>query len=101
MSPIPLLSRFRVRLERLWRFAMGYNRDYAPMSPIEFSKRLSETLDKLASIANGDKIYLVSKIIIELPVQLSDILDRLGRLQIKFKRDFVSVSPILNLLRLR
>ena len=101
MSPILFLSRFRVRLERLWRFAMGYNRDYAPMSPIEFSKRLSETLDKLANIAKGDKIYLVSKVIIELPAQLSEILDRFGRLMIKFKRDIVSVSPILNLLRLR
>jgi len=32
MSPILVLSRFMVRLERLRRFAKGDNRDYAPMS---------------------------------------------------------------------
>jgi len=34
MSPILLLFRFRVRLERLRRFAKGDNRDYTPKSPI-------------------------------------------------------------------
>jgi len=34
MSPIWLLVRPRVRLERLRRFAKGINRDYAPMFPI-------------------------------------------------------------------
>jgi len=34
ISPIRLLKRFRVKLERLRRFSKGYNRDYAPMSPI-------------------------------------------------------------------
>jgi len=37
MFPIRLLLRFRVKLERLRRFDMGDNRDYALMSPIEFS----------------------------------------------------------------
>jgi len=36
MSPISLLPRKTARLERLRRFAKGDNRDYAPMSPIEF-----------------------------------------------------------------
>jgi len=40
-----------VRLEILRRFAKGDNRDFAPMSPIEFSSRLSEILDKLTSLA--------------------------------------------------
>jgi len=34
MSPILMLFRYIVRLERLRRFAKGDNRDYAPMSPI-------------------------------------------------------------------
>ena len=34
MSPILLLFRKRVRLERLRRFVKGDNRDEAPMSPI-------------------------------------------------------------------
>jgi len=34
ISPIWLLKRFRVNLERLRRFAKEDNRDYAPMSPI-------------------------------------------------------------------
>jgi len=89
-----------VRFERLSRFAKGDNRDYAPFSPIEFSMRLSEILDKLANIAKGDRRDLVPKGKFEL-LQLSEILDRLRRLPIIFKRDFVSVSPILNLLRLR
>jgi hypothetical protein len=55
MSPILLLPRYIVKLEILRRFAKGDNRDYAPMSPIVFSKRLSETLDKLASMAKEDK----------------------------------------------
>jgi len=91
---------FRVKLERLSRFAKGDNKDSAPLYPIEFSKRLIETLDKLASIAKGDKRDLVPKDKIELLVQSSEILDRLRRLLIKFRREFVSVSPILNLLRL-
>jgi len=71
------------------------------MSPMEFSKRLSEILDKLASIAKGDKRNLVPKVKIELLVQLKEILDRLRRLPIIFKRDFNSVFPIFNLLRFR
>jgi len=51
-----------VRLERLRRFAKGDNRDYAPMSPMKFSTRLSETFDKLASMAKGDKRDLVPKV---------------------------------------
>jgi len=34
MCPIWLLFRFRVKLERLRKFAKGDNRDSAPMSPI-------------------------------------------------------------------
>jgi len=45
-----LLFSFKARLERLRRLVKGDNRDYAPMSLIEFSKRLSDTLDKLANI---------------------------------------------------
>ena len=55
----------------------------------------------MVSITKGDKRDLVPKAKIEFLVQLSEILDRLRRLPIKFKRDFVSVFPILNLLRLR
>jgi len=36
MFLILLKERFRVRLERLRRWAKGDNSDYAPMSPIEF-----------------------------------------------------------------
>jgi len=34
MSPILLISIFRVMHERLRRFAKGDNRDYAPKAPI-------------------------------------------------------------------
>jgi len=71
------------------------------MSSIEFSKRLSETLYKLARQAKGDRRDLAPIDKIELLVKVSEILDRLRRLLIKFKRDFVSVSPIHIYLRLR
>jgi len=101
MCPIVLVFRFRVRLERLRRFVKGHKKDYAPMFPIDFSERSSETLDKLVSLAKEDKGDEAPKVKIELRVQLSEILDRLWRLQIIFKRDLVSVSPILNFSRLR
>jgi len=41
-------------LERLRRFAKGDNKDYAPMSPIEFWLRLMLTLERLRSLAKGD-----------------------------------------------
>jgi len=62
---------------------------------------LRETLDKLTSLAKGDKRDFASKDKIEHLVKLSEIFDRLRRLLIKLKRDFVSVSPILILLRFR
>jgi len=71
------------------------------MSPMEFSKKFSETLDKLASIAKGDKRDLVPKVQIKLLAQLMEILDRLRRFPINFKKDFNSVSLIFNLLRFR
>jgi len=55
----------------------------------------------LISLAKGNRKDLAPKDKIELLGKLSEILDRLRRLLIKFKRDFVSVSPILILLRLR
>jgi len=71
------------------------------MSPMEFLKRLSETLDKLARMPKEDKRDLVPKVQIKLLSQLREILDRLRRLPIIFNRDFYSVFPIFNLLRFR
>jgi hypothetical protein len=71
------------------------------MSPMEFSMRLSETLDKLTSIAKEDKRDLVPKVLIKLLAQLREIRDKLRRLLIKFKSDFNSVSLMINLLRFR
>jgi len=96
-----LLLRFRARLERLRIFAKGHNRDYAPMSPIKFSKKLSEILDKLTSLAKEDRRDLAPTDKNELLVKDSEILERLRRLLIKLKRDFVSVSLIHIYLRLR
>jgi len=71
------------------------------MSPMELSKRLRETLDKLTSIAKEDKRDLVPKVLIKLLAQLREIRDKLRRLLIKFKSDFNSVSLMINLLRFR
>jgi len=49
-----LLSRFRVRLERLKRLSKGDNRDYAPMSPIRLLLRVSVRLERLRRYAKGD-----------------------------------------------
>jgi len=68
---------------------------------IELSGNISEILDKLTSLVKGERRDLSPKYKFELPLKLSVILDRLRRLLIKFKRDFVSVSPIFILLRLR
>jgi len=87
------------RLERLRRFSKGNNRNYAPMSPIQFSSKLSETFDKLDSMAKGNKRDLILKFQTKLLGQLREILDRWRRLRIIFKRDFNSVSIIFNLLR--
>jgi len=54
MSPIPLLSRSRVRLERLRRFSKGDNRDYAPLSPISLQFKLRVRLERLKRFAKGD-----------------------------------------------
>jgi hypothetical protein len=54
MSPIWLLSRPRVRLERLRRFAKGDNRDSAPMSPILLLLRSRVRLERLRRFAKGD-----------------------------------------------
>ena len=54
MSPISLLSRFRVRLERLRRFAKGDNRDYAPFTPIWLRSRFRVMLERLRRFAKGD-----------------------------------------------
>jgi len=54
MSPILLLKRSRVRLERLRRFAKGYNRDKAPMPPILFPHRFRVRLERLRRFAKGD-----------------------------------------------
>ena len=54
MSPIPLLSRFRVRLERFRRFTKGDNRDYAPMYPISLLFRFKVRLERLRRLAKGD-----------------------------------------------
>jgi len=62
---------------------------------------LSDTLDRLSSLVRGDIRDLAPKDKIELLVKLSEILDRLRRLLIKFKRDFASVSPLQTLFRLR
>lgn len=62
---------------------------------------MSETLDRLTSLAKGDKRDISPADKIELLVKLSDILDRLTRLLVKFKRNFVSISPVLILLKLR
>ena len=54
MSPILLLFRPRVRLERLRRFAKGDNRDSAPMSPILFPFRKRFRFERLRRFAKGD-----------------------------------------------
>jgi len=71
------------------------------MSSIEFSSRLTEKLDKLTSLAKGDKRDFASNDKTEPLVKLRFILDRLRILLIKLKRNFVSLSPILFVLRLR
>ena len=65
------------------------------------SKKLSETLDKLTSLAKGNKTELFLHDNIDLLVKFSEILDRLRRLLTKNKRDFVSVAPIHFYLRFR
>jgi len=52
------------------------------MFPIEFSSILSDTLERLTSLARGDSRDSDPKNKIELLVKLSEILDRLSRLQI-------------------
>ena len=54
MSPISLLFRLRVRLERLRRFAKGDNRDKAPMASIWLTPRLRVRLERLRRFAKGD-----------------------------------------------
>ena len=54
MSPIWLYFRLRVRLERLWRFAKGDNRDSAPMPPIWLLLRPRVRLERLRRFAKGD-----------------------------------------------
>jgi len=54
MSPILLLFRKRVRLERLRRFVKGDNRDEAPMSPILLLFRYRVKLERLKRFPKGD-----------------------------------------------
>ena len=54
MSPILLLFRFRVKLERLRRFAKGDNKDYAPIIPIRFLIRFKFRLERLRRFTKGD-----------------------------------------------
>jgi len=49
-----LISKSKVRLERLRRFTKGINRDYAPTSPIWFPKRFKVMFERLRRFANGD-----------------------------------------------
>ena len=49
-----MLSRFRVRLERLRKFVKGDNRNFAPMSPIELFFRFRVRFEKLRRFAKGD-----------------------------------------------
>ena len=83
------------------RFAKGDNRDYAPIFPIKIPLKLSDTLDSLTSLDREDSRELAPKHIKELLVKLMEILDRLRRLLIRFKRDFASESPIHIYCRLR
>jgi len=68
---------------------------------MEFLERLSETLDKLTSLSKRDRIYYGPTDKIEFLLKSSEILERLRRLLISFKRDFVSVAPIHIYSRLR
>ena len=54
MSPILLLPKFRVRLERLRRFFKRDNRDLAPILPIPFLSRFRVRLKRLRRFAKGD-----------------------------------------------
>ena len=54
MSPICLLTRSRVRLERERIFAKGDNRDKAAFSPILLSLRIRDRLKSLRRFAKGD-----------------------------------------------
>jgi hypothetical protein len=54
MSPILLLPRSIVRLERLKNFAKGDNNDCAPMSPILLLPRHIVRLERLRRFAKGD-----------------------------------------------
>ena len=54
MSPIWLLKRKRVRLERCRRLAKGDNRDLAPMSPILLLIRFRVRLERLGRFAKGN-----------------------------------------------
>jgi len=56
-----LLFRFKARLERLGRFDKGHNRYFAPVSLMKFSKKSSETLDKLVSPAREERRDLTPK----------------------------------------
>jgi len=54
LTPILLFLRFRVMLDRLRRFAKGYNREEAPISPISFPSRFRAKLERLRRFAKGD-----------------------------------------------
>jgi len=57
MSPILLLFRSMVKLERLKRFAMDANKDYAPMSPILLLFISRVKLERLRRFAMEDNKY--------------------------------------------
>ena len=88
MCVISFYFKFRVRLERLWRFTKGDNRDYASLSLIEFSSRLSVIFYKLTRLASGGRKYLALKENNSLFVKSSEIFDRLRRLLNTFNKDF-------------
>jgi len=62
---------------------------------------LRDKLDRLASLARGDNRDLAPNYKIGLLVKLSESLDRLRRLPIRFMRDYASVSPIHIFFKLR
>jgi len=45
---------FRVKFERLKRFSKGYNRDYAPKSPILLLSRFRVRIERLRRFFKGD-----------------------------------------------
>jgi len=64
------------------------------MSVMKFPSKSSDKLDRLTSPSKGNNKNCSPKNSIELYSKLSEILERLQKLLIGFKRDCVSSSPI-------